>query len=290
MTKKKDIIIIYFFILIEFLILSNSKIVINNIKQSSYLFISNIFPSMFPTMVVGLMLTKLNFYKILPKFINRIFKKLFNFNNVHTAIFLSSFICGAPNNAVFINEYLNKGLISEKEAESLLCSTHFINPLFIIYVVGVGIFNNVKVGILIILIMLISNFIKLRILKNDFNSADIYLKNDSFCGLNTFFTTIKTTINSILNIFAVVVIFNILIALISNIFNFNYLLNTLINLSLETTNGINKISTLKISDTFKFLLAYFGLSFGGLCICLQTLLMIENKKIKHLKYFIFRLF
>lgn len=290
MTKSKDIIIIYLLILVEILILSNSKIVISNIIFSSQLFISKIFPSMFPTMVIGLMLIRLNFYKIIPTFINKIFKKIFNFNNIHTSIFLSSIICGVPNNAVFINEYLNKGLISEKEAESLLCATHFINPLFIIYGVGIGLFNNTKVGLLIIITMLISNLIKLRILKKNFNSADIYLQNEFFYSLSTFFTTIKTSINSILNIFAVVVIFNILIALISNIFNFSNLTNTIINLILEVTSGINKINSLYINNAFKFILAYFGLSFGGLSICLQTLFMVDNKKIKHLKYFIFRLF
>ena len=266
MTKPKDIFVIYLLLIIEFLILSNCNAIINNIVFSSQLFITKIFPSVFPTMLLGLMLTKLNFYKIVPKFINKLFKKFFNFNNIHTAIFISSFICGAPNNGVFINEYLNKGLITEKEAESMLCATHFINPLFIIYGVGIGLFNNEKVGLLIIITMLISNLIKLRILKKNFNSADIYLQNEFFYSLSTFFTTIKTSINSILNIFAVVVIFNILIALISNIFNFSNLTNTIINLILEVTSGINKINSLYINNAFKFILAYFGLSFGGLSI------------------------
>lgn len=290
MTKSKDIIIIYLLLFIEIMILSNSKIVINNIIFSSQLFILKIFPSLFPTMVIGLMLTKLNYYKLIPKFINKTFKKLFNFNNIHTTIFLSSVICGSPNNAVFINEYLNKGLINEKEAESLLCATHFINPLFVIYGVGIGIFNSAKIGILIILIMLISNLIKLKILRNDFSNVDIYIQNEFLNPLNTFFSAIKTSINSVLNIFSIVVIFNIMIALISNIFSFNNEVNIIINLLLEVTSGINKINNLNINNIYKFILSYFGLSFGGLSICLQTLFMVENKKIKHLKYFIFRLF
>lgn len=290
MTKTKDIILIYLFLLIEILILSNSKIVINNITFSSYLFLSKIFPSMFPTMVIGLMLTKLNFYKVIPNFINKIFKILFNFNNIHTSIFLCSMICGAPNNAMFINECLNKGLISEKEAECLLCTTHFINPLFIISAVGIGIFNDVKIGILIIFIMLISNFVKLRILRNNFISTDIYMNNELVYPLNAFFSVIKVCINAILNIFSIVIIFNTLLALISNIFNFSNLTNTIINLILEVTSGINKINSLYINKIYKFFLSYFSLMFGGLCLYLQSLFMIQNKKIKHLKYFIFRLF
>ena len=64
MTKLKDTIIIYLILLVEILILSNSKLIINNVINSSYIFMYNIFPSMFPTTIIGLMLTKLNYYKI----------------------------------------------------------------------------------------------------------------------------------------------------------------------------------------------------------------------------------
>lgn len=291
MTKTKDLIIIYILLLLEILILTNSKTVIYNINNSSLLFITKTFPSLYPTMIIGLLLTKLNFYKIVPKFINNIFNKLFNFNNIHTSIFISALICGSPSNAVFINEYLENNLITKKEAESLLCCTHFINPLFIINAIGIEIFNSAFIGFLIILGLIASNLFKAFILRNDFSSKNINISNNTNNKfIDTFFSTIKSSIISILNIFSIVITFNILLSLITNVFNLNSYLNVAVNIILELTSGIYKIKYLNLSKLLKIFLSYYSLSFGGLSICLQTLFMIQNKKIKHLKYFIFRLF
>ena len=82
MTKQKDIFLLYFLLLIEFLVLLNSKTVIKSVLSSSSLFVSSIFPSLFPTMVIGLNLIKYGVDKIVPKFIKNIFKVLFDFDDV----------------------------------------------------------------------------------------------------------------------------------------------------------------------------------------------------------------
>ena len=84
--------------------------------------------------------------------------------------------------------------------------------------------------------------------------------------------------------------FNILVTLICNIFNISELIVTLINGTLEMTGGIIKLSYLKVNTALKFLISYLFLNFGGLCIQLQALSMIDNKKIKYYKYFIYRMF
>lgn len=291
MTQKKDILILYLLITLEFIILFNSKLVISNVLESTKLFVFKVFPSLFPTMVLGLLLTKLNFYKIIPKFIKKIFNKLFNFSDIHTSIFLSSMISGSPSSSVFINECLEKKLINEKEAENLLCCTHFINPLFVIGVVGNTIFNSTKIGVFILLLTYLSNFIKAFILRRNFSiNKEIKVSLSSTYFLQTFINAIKSSVMSLINILGFVIVFNVLLALITNIFNLSLFNTCIINIILEMTSGISKLSYLNIPNIFKVFLAYFSLSFGGLCIIMQTISMIENKKIKYLKYFIFRLF
>ena len=68
------------------------------------------------------------------------------------------------------------------------------------------------------------------------------------------------------------------------------ILSIIINGILEMTGGVISLSYLAINPLLKFLLAFVFLNFGGLCIQMQTLSMIENKKIRYLKYLIFRLF
>lgn len=291
MTKKSNIFFLYFLILIEILILLNSNIVINAVRSSIKIFLISVFPSLFPTMVIGIMLVKNNVYEIIPKFIKNIFKKVFNYNDYMTSIFIISLITGTPSNALYINEYLDKGLITNNEAESLLLSTHFINPLFVIGMVGNVIFKSTKIGFIILLTLWISNLIKAyitrpRVYKNiDRKSISC---NESI--INSFFVSIKQAIYALLTIMGIIILFNMLTILIKEILHLNNTLSVIINGILEMTGGVTKVSELNINTLLKIIMTYIMLNFGGLSIHMQAFSMLENKKIRYLKYLIFRLF
>lgn len=289
MTSKKDILLIYFLLSIELLILTNSDIVIKSVLTSLNMFLTKIFPSLFPTMVIGLLLVKLGIYKVI--MFKNIFKRLFRFNEIDTSIFITSLFCGTPSNAAFINNYLQKGLINENEALNLLCCTHFINPLFVIGGVGTYVFKSYKIGIILLLMLYFSNLIKAFLLRKNFTphlESNVIKEKVNFNDI--FVSIIKESMLNLLVILGIVILFNILIILIKEIFNLSNTLKIFINIILEMTSGILSIKALNINIIIKILLAYFSLSFGGLCIWFQTISMITNKKIKYLKYFIFRLF
>lgn len=289
--NKKNIIIIYIFIILELLILFNSNIIIKSVNSSSLMFIKKIFPSLFPTMVIGNILIKSNVYLIIPKKIKAFLFKKFNFSNSTMELFIISLITGSPSSAMYINNYLNSGLINKKEAEALLCSTHFINPLFIVAGVGVGVFNNVKIGFVLFIILFISTLIKIYLNKNNFKNSKKKIINIKNTNLITNITSsIKESINALLLIFGIVVIFNILVSLVSHILDLSELASCVINGLLEMTGGIIKLSNLNVNIYIKIFLAYYFLNFGGLCIQMQSVSMIDNKKIRYLKYLIFRLF
>ena len=289
--NKKNIIIIYIFIILELLILFNSNIIIKSVNSSSLMFIKKIFPSLFPTMVIGNILIKSNVYLIIPKKIKAFLFKKFNFSNSTMELFIISLITGSPSSAMYINNYLNSGLINKKEAEALLCSTHFINPLFIVAGVGVGVFNNVKIGFVLFIMLFISTLIKIYLNQNNFKNSKKKIINIKNTNLITNITSsIKESINALLLIFGIVVIFNILVSLVSHILDLSELASCVINGLLEMTGGIIKLSNLNVNIYIKIFLAYYFLNFGGLCIQMQSMSMIDNKKIRYLKYLIFRLF
>ena len=289
MTLKKDVLILYVLIGIEFGILFDSKIVIENIISTSKIFLFNIFPSIFPTMVIGNLLVKNNIEIIIPNTIKRLFNKLFGFTEYMTNIYIISMITGSPSNAIYINEYLQSNKIDIDQAQRLLNTTHFINPLFVVGGIGITIFNDIKIGILLLLMTWFSNFIKSFIIRKKTlyqeKSIDIY--DNTF--VNTLTEAIKTSINALLLIFGIIILFNILISLVSNIFHLNYIFNMIISALLEMTSGILKLKYLNISATTKFILSYLFLNFGGLCIHMQTFSMIKTKKIRYIKYLIFRI-
>lgn len=289
MTSKKDILILYLLILIEILILMNSKNIVQNINNTSILFITKIFPSLFPTMAIGNMLVKLGINNIIPKIIKKIFNKLFHFDDNMTCIYIMSMFCGTPSNIMFINEYLDNGLINEKTAEYLCYTTHFFNPLFIISGVGIGIFNNIKIGIIILLMLYISSFIKLFVTRKKLIPLNKKILTKKENTLNAFSISVKQSINAILIIFGIIILFNILNSLIKEIFNLNYITSIFINSLLEVTSGITKLNMLNIPIILKIILTYILLSFGGLCIHMQVFSINKNKKIRYFKYLIFRI-
>ena len=290
MTNKKNLLILYFLIIIEFIILSKSNIVIKSVINASYMFITKVFPSLFPTMIIGNLLVKNNVWKIIPTFIKNIFKKLFGYNDAMISIFIISMFTGSPSNGMYINEYLEKKIINEKEAETLLCTTHFINPLFVIGGVGKGVFNDAKIGFIILLLLYLSNFIKAFILREKNTNENKTINENNTNIIKDFTNVIKNSLNALLMIFGIIIIFNLLISLITNIFLLNDITSVILNGLLEMTGGVISLETLNINFYLKLLLAYYFLNFGGLCIQMQTLGMLQNGKIRYLKYLIFRMF
>lgn len=291
MTKKSNILFLYFLIFIEVLILFNSSVVINAVQGSIKIFLISVFPSLFPTMVIGIMLVKNNVYEIIPKFIKNIFKKVFNYNDYMTSIFIISLITGTPSNALYINEYLDKGLITNNEAESLLLATHFINPLFVVGMVGNVIFKSTKIGFIMLLALWTSNLIKAYITRPKiYKNVD---RKSISCNepiINSFFASIKQAIYALLTIMGIIILFNMLTILTREVLNLNNTLSVIINGILEMTGGVTRVSEININTSLKIIMSYVMLNFGGLSIHMQAFSMLENKKIRYLKYLIFRLF
>lgn len=290
MTNKKDIYLLYILLALEFLILSKSQLIINSVLLSSKMFFYKIFPSLFPSMIIGNLIIKKNVFLLIPQSIKRVFNKVLRFTDPMTSIFIMSIFTGSPSNAMYINDYLNKGLITEKEAETLLCTTHFINPLFVIASIGQNIFNNKNIGVLLLFLLIMTNFIKAFILRGKKHSINKEIKTPKSGFIASFNEVIKSTINALLVIFAIIIAFNILLSLIENIFTINPFIKLLLNGILEMTSATVTLSSINLPFIYKFIISYLILSFGGLCIQMQTFSVITNKKIRYLKYLIFRLF
>ena len=275
--RKKDIIFIYTLIIMELLILINSKIIIGNVIFCSILYITKIFPSMFPSMVISNMLINTNIKKIIPKHIKKIFYKVFNLSDDLTVLYILSMFCGSPTNAILVNDYVNKGIIKEDNIELILGITSFINPLFITGGIGIGVFNNIKIGFILLIMQYVSSLIKLFINKRKIinQKSDYRMREDS--AIINIKLSINKSINACLSIFGIVIMFNILICLINNIFHINDNLMIIINSLVEITSGIVKLNNLNINYILKILLAYLFINFQGLCIQMQSISMIENK-------------
>ena len=139
-------------LLVTLLILSilNYNIVTEEILKYLKTFIEKLFPSTFIILTIGTLIINNN---LLEKILNKTNK---NISQIY--IFIMSIISGFPSGSKYIKELLNKELITEKQANNLIKSTHFPNPIFILNTSNI-IFNSNKYPIKILISIILSNLI-----------------------------------------------------------------------------------------------------------------------------------
>ena len=218
--------IVFQFILIYttlFLLFKYNLLIRNNIEYIFFSYIKNILPSMFPLIFIS----------------NYIKYNILNKSNSKIIRFLALSLSFAPSNAV----------ISSNNKE-LIFSTN-INPLFS-YVVLSKYFNNIT-SLKIIIINLIINYILL------YKNIDHNIYNNENKNISDL---LNITIKIIINIFGIIIFYNIIISILSIIISKNLLI------LLEITNGYNIIKDIN-NYNLKLLISIFLNSFCGIALYTQ---------------------
>lgn len=289
MKKLKNILILIFlFNIILQLFISNE--LIHNIIYFSYeLFIINVFPNLFPFLVLSNLLINYGFVDMCNKLFTPIMKKVFKINGNCSFIFIMSLLTGFPSNAKYTKELLLNNKINELEASKILMFTHFSNPLFVIGMISS--FINMRSAVIILLCHYLGNIIIGILFRNLYtsndHSNDIQNKQENF-GI-CFSKSIKNSIDTLLLIFGVMTCFLIFTSIIQNIFNLNPFFNALIGGILEFTQGLKYISLLQINIKIKAIIMEMFISFGGISVHMQILSIISDTKIKYKLFLIARI-
>jgi hypothetical protein len=273
--KKNIILLLLTFIFIS--LFKNYEIINSNIIKICTIFIKNIFPSVFPILLISSLILNLNIYKPIIKPLVKINKKIFNITESQTFIFFMSLFSGFPSSAKTSKEMYDKKLISRKEIQKIILFTHFANPIFILNIVQYHKY-------LVLTTHFISNIIIALILKNFYkNNTKVIKKQDKIINKNIsviLFESITNSINTCMFILGTLITFNIL----SSIINI-----PIFNIILELSNGINYINILELSIKFKTILIGSLISFGGLCIHLQVYGILNDINIKYYPYLLTRI-
>ena len=272
----KDLFILLFFCSILFTLLTNYNIIIKSIQNSVNLWLTKLFPSIFPFMVLGTILINLN--------IASFFKKFFKLKNNSVIVMLMSALSGFPSNAKYTKQmYLNYEL-TLKNANSALCFSHFSNPLFLLSTLSL-MFNK-KWTIAIILSHYLANIIIYLFISKDNSQEKLIFNNNSLGSIIS--SSIKDSINTMLLILGTLTFYTIIIT-IGKIYFANDLIITIFTGFLEFSSGLNSLLYLDISFIGKAILATSFISFGSLGIHTQIKSILNDTPIKFSKFFICRL-
>lgn len=300
-VKLKRNILSLLFLGFTFCLLIFSKSNLPAVKSGLSLWANSVVPSLFPFFVATELLMHTNMITLLGNLLNRYMKPFFNIRGEGAFAFIMGIISGYPVGAKIASNFRQNNICSKEECERLLSFTNNSGPLFIIGTVGILMFKNTTIGILLFITHLLAcitvGFI-FRYWKKNKNTSNVISssstfnqqkKSASFSNLGEILAeSITSSISTILLIGGFVVIF----ASIISIFKASGLLNSLtfllsplfqfLNIDtsflqgfltgiLEITNGINTISSITCKKlSLNIIFTAFLLGFGGISILLQV--------------------
>ena len=315
--KKNVLSIIFILFTISLVIFSTSNLVAT--KNGLLLWANSVVPSLFPFFIATELLSYTNVISLLGSYLNFLMRPLFNVPGEGSFPFIMGIISGYPTGAKIVSDFKNKGICSDIEAERLLAFTNNSGPLFIIGTVGISLFGNSQIGLLLFITHLLScitvgfifRFWKRN--KNDkFDSNkyfDLYQKKTAdISSLGQILgTSIKSATSTIVLIGGFVVLFSVIISIINNS-GLLYLLCKFINPFfkimhinpefssgficglIELTNGVSIIANLpEKAISVNIVICAFLLGFGGISVILQVFGIISAANISIKPYIIGKL-
>lgn len=271
------------------------------IKKGLSLWANSVVPSLFPFFVATELLMNTNFVNSIGRFLNKIMKPLFNIRGEGAFAFIMGLISGYPVGAKIACNFRENNICSKEECERLLSFTNNSGPLFIIGTVGISMFGNSTIGLLLLITHILAcitvgfifRFWKINSSSSEYvgNKNSNYKKHRNVTLSNlgeVLGKSISNSISTILMIGGFVVIFssiisilrasgilNSLVVLLTPTFNFLHLdssfISGIITGLLEITNGISFISSINIKHiSVNIIITAFLLGCGGLSVLLQV--------------------
>lgn len=240
------------------------------------------------------------------------------YHGIGAYAFIIGIISGYPVGAKIVTEFRKNGNCSRAEAERLLAFTNNSGPLFIIGTVGVSMFGNTLIGLLLFITHILSCIIvgflfrfwkyKDKEFISSKNSSISSKSIATFSNLGEILSSsIMNSVNTIVMIGGFVILFSVIISILSNsglldiICKMFYPIFSMLNIDtkfitpiisglVELTNGLNNLALIN-TKSFSILitLASFILGFGGISVALQVLSITSKTDISISAYIIGKL-
>lgn len=261
-------------ILILFLIglfFYNKDLVSMSILESINIWYKNLFPSIFPVLILCDLIVSFNVFEFLIKSGGNIFQKLFKINKYGLLVFIVSLLCGTPSNMSLAYNLYKKNLLNEDDINKLIPLCLFFNPIFVIN------FTNIKVYAILFISTIITGLLFRG--KNN-NIIEIELNSNNEFDLNK---SIEKGIHILLNILGTISIF----MLLSNIIIIKKtIVSCILGGFFELTTGLYKTNIFFKGNNYLYLLI---LSFGGISIFTQIKGILKDIRINYYHIVIQRL-
>lgn len=282
---------------------------INASKSGLTLWYSIIVPSLLPFLILSDLITKSALPYLFSKILSPIMQSLFHLPGSSAIAVFLGLTGGYPIGAKTTADLQNNGSISITDANHLITFVNNSGPLFILGAIGIGLYHNKTIGILLLLSHYLSalltgfffRFSKKQVSK-DSQQYRIQFEVFKLSKLTEILTeSIKKSVQLIFIIGGFILIFSILttileksgiLLLLAKLLFHGISTETAYSILtgiLEVTNGINRVATLSLPLLHKLIITSILTGFAGFSVHLQTLSVITNSAISFKRYLLGKL-
>ena len=138
------------------LLLWRSAVAAEAVRRGLTLCARSVIPALFPYFVVSGLFISLGFADGVGRRLEPLTRRLFGVGGAGASAFFLGLLGGYPVGGRTVGQLYRAGRLSKDEAERLLAFSNNSNPVFLISVLGLGVFGSVRVGIWLWLIHLLS--------------------------------------------------------------------------------------------------------------------------------------
>ncbi|MCL1883454.1 MAG: hypothetical protein FWF81_06870 [Defluviitaleaceae bacterium] len=290
-------IIAIFVVMFNIFLLIFPQIVLTASRDGLMLWFNNVLPSLLPFMIAANMLISLGFAEFIGDVLSPVMRKIFRLPGAAGFGLVIGLTSGYPMGAKTVADLTQKNKLSTKEAQHLLAFCNNAGPLFIVGVVGVGMFGSARIGYFLwishVLAALTMGFL-LRGPKQSFgipvrNAYSKYREN-RLANIHSIGKilgdAVKNAMESMAIIGGLIIFFSVVVAILETlVLPSSTILGGFFAGIIEVTGGARKLSAMPL-DLFTLASVAFVIAFGGLSVLAQSFHFISATKINSRKFFL----
>lgn len=248
-----------------------SEAVLSGLQVSA----SAILTSLFPFFVLSELWVRLGYAHRVGATLSPLIERLFHLPGNASSALLLGCIGGYPVGARTVAQLYETGQLSRRQAEQALLFCNNAGPAFVLGVMGAGVFRSVSAGLLLYGIHVFSA-LSIGVIfrpKEKVHSAIREAPSDEpFSQAVT--TSIARGGETAIRVCTFVLFFSVLIGCLQSLLPDSFGISVLLG-SLELAGGAKILSALPCSPSLRFALASLLLGWGGLCVMMQSLSLLQ---------------
>ena len=238
----------------------------------------SVIPSLFPFMVVTSVLLSLGFGELAAPWLAGLMEPLFRVPGAGSAALLLGLVGGYPIGAQTAAELYRDGLVSREEAERILAFCNDSNPVFLISVLGAGVFGSVRAGVWIWLIHVFSALLTGLAFRGTGAGARPSRTADrpvfrAMGLIPAFVGAVRSSVSGMLSVCGFVAFFYVLAHPLAA-------LGGRLGPCLVGITALFSLTPLLTPDRFGFILAAGAAGWGGISVLCQTLAVLEGSGLR----------